>query len=73
MANPNPQSNQTKFKGIRDLGYTRYAREVDPTDIVKFGKKVYTGNSRMSNEEMMEYHLRQMREKKNSDAAYYEL
>lgn len=32
MANPNPQPdrNSYKYKGIRDLGYTRYSREVDP-------------------------------------------
>lgn len=70
MANPNPQSNNYKYKGIRDLGYTRYARDVDPTDIVKFGKKVYHGNSKMTNEEMMEFHLKQMRDKKNSVEAY---
>ena len=45
MANPNPQSekNSYRFKGVKDLGYTRYAREVDPTDIVKFGKRMFHG------------------------------
>ena len=58
MAKPNPQPdrNEYKFKGIRDLGYTRYAKDVDPTDIVKFGKKVFHGN-KMTHEEMMQHHL----------------
>lgn len=52
MANPNPQPdrNQYKYKGVRDLGYTRYGKEVDPSDIVRFGKKVFHGNNSMTNE-----------------------
>ena len=58
MANPNPQSDNKshKFKGVRDLGYTRYAREIDPTDIVKFGKRMYHGQ-KMSNADIMEAHI----------------
>ena len=59
MANPNPQSERHsfRFKGVKDLGYTRYAREVDPTDIVKFGKRMYHGE-KMSNVDMMEHHIK---------------
>lgn len=62
MANPNPQQHQVKFKGVRDLGYSAHEKLVDPTDIVKFGKKV-NYESKMNNEQIMEEHLRQMREK----------
>lgn len=59
MANPNPQPdrNQYKYKGIRDVGYNQYSNEMDPTDVIKFGKKVYHG-SKMTNEQVMEHHLR---------------
>ena len=71
MANPNPQGGKSfKYKGIRDLGYTRYAKEVNPDDIIKFGKKVFHGNSMMTNEQMMEFHLKQMRDKKNNKEAF---
>jgi hypothetical protein len=62
MANPNPQQHQVKFKGVRDLGYSAHEKLVDPTDIVKFGKKV-NYESKMNNEQIMEEHLRQMRDK----------
>ena len=73
MANPNPQpdKNEYKYKGIRDLGYTRYAKDVDPTDIVKFGKKVYHGN-KMTHEEMMQHHLKQMRQRMDAVSQYNE-
>jgi hypothetical protein len=46
-----------KFKGVRDLGYSAHEKLVDPTDIVKFGKKV-NYESKMNNEQIMEEHLR---------------
>ena len=49
MANPNPQNHQVKFKGVRDLGYSAHEKLVDPTDIVKFGKKV-NYESKLNNE-----------------------
>ena len=40
MANPNPQDHAMKFKGPRDLGYKEFEKLADPTDIIRFGKKV---------------------------------
>jgi hypothetical protein len=40
MANPNPQGFDAKYKGVREMGYSKYESVVDPTDIVKFGKRV---------------------------------
>ena len=59
MANPNPQPDrkQYKYKGIRDVGYNLYSNDMDPTDVIKFGKKVYHG-SKMTSEQVMEHHLR---------------
>lgn len=62
MANPNPQPFGAKYKGVRDMGYREYEKLVDPTDIIKFGKKV-NYESKLNNEMVMEEHLRQMREK----------
>jgi hypothetical protein len=62
MANPNPQKHEVKYKGVRDMGYREFEKLVDPTDIVKFGKKV-NYESKLNNEMIMEEHLRQMREK----------
>jgi len=40
-SNPNPQANSSKyFKGVRDVGYSDYEKLIDPTDVIKFGKKV---------------------------------
>ena len=57
MANPNPQSFDTKHKGVRDLGYKKYETLADPTDIVKFGKKVNYEN-KLTSDAVMEEHLR---------------
>jgi hypothetical protein len=62
MANPNPQNHNQKFKGVRDLGYKQYEKLMDPTDVIKFGKKV-NYDTRLTNNQVMEEHLRQMREK----------
>jgi hypothetical protein len=62
MANPNPQKHAVKYKGVRDMGYREFEKLVDPTDIVKFGKKV-NYESKLNNEMIMEEHLKQMREK----------
>ena len=44
MANPNPQNPKRRYrwKGVKDLGYTRYEKsdDADPMDHLKFGKKV---------------------------------
>jgi len=40
MSNPNPQGRDFKYKGVRDVGYSTYSKLMDPTDVIKFGKKV---------------------------------
>ena len=40
ISNPNPQNKPSKFKGVRDLGYENYEKLMDPSDVIKFGKKV---------------------------------
>lgn len=40
MANPNPQMGQHAYKGVRDMGYANYEKNIDPTDVIKFGKRV---------------------------------
>lgn len=40
MANPNPQGGNARFKGVRDMGYASYEKNIDPTDVIKFGKRV---------------------------------
>jgi hypothetical protein len=62
MANPNPQAHAMKYKGVREMGYRDFERLVDPTDVVKFGKKV-NYESKLNSEMVMEEHLKQMREK----------
>lgn len=61
-SNPNPQAEKKKirYKGIRDLGYTRYEKEVEPTEVIRFGKRV-SYETKMSQHEVMEDHLKQMR------------
>lgn len=44
------------------MGYKEYEKLVDPTDIVKFGKRV-NYESKVNSEMIMEEHLRQMRDK----------
>ena len=62
MANPNPQGYNQKFKGVRELGYKQYEKLMDPTDVIKFGKKV-NYDTKLTNDQVMQEHLRQMREK----------
>jgi len=47
---------------VRDLGYRNFEKLIDPTDVVKFGKKVDYENKPTS-DMIMQEHLRQMREK----------
>lgn len=47
---------------MRDLGYTGFERMIDPTDVIKFGKKV-NYETKTTNDQIMEEHLKQMREK----------
>ena len=64
MANPNPQPFENKYKGVREMGYQKYESVVDPTDIVKFGKRV-NYEQKLTSDAVMEEHLSQMREKLN--------
>lgn len=48
------------FKGVRDVGYADYERRIDPTDVVKFGKKV-DYDKKLTHDEVMQAHLAQMR------------
>lgn len=57
MANPNPQELPPKFKGVRDAGYTFYKNDIDPTDVIRFGKRV-NYNKRETVEDVMEQHLK---------------
>lgn len=61
-SNPNPQRTQVRYKGVRDIGYRAYERMIDPTDVIKFGKKV-NYEHKMTNAQIMEDHLKQMRQK----------
>ena len=72
-SNPNPQQNkQVKFKGVRDLGYSTYERLMDPTDVIKFGKKVSYEN-KMTNMQVMEEHLKQMRSNFTMNKAMHDI
>lgn len=57
MANPNPQPFGAKYKGVRDMGYKEFEKLVDPTDVIKFGKKVNYEN-KLNNEMILQEHLR---------------
>ena len=46
------------------MGYQKYESVVDPTDIVKFGKRV-NYEQKLTSDVVMEEHLSQMREKLN--------
>lgn len=73
MANPNPQPDRKeyRYKGIRDLGYSYHEKDSDPTEVVKFGKRVYHGR-KLTREEYMEHHLKQMRQKMDAASSYNE-
>lgn len=52
MANPNPQPFEGKFKGVREMGYKKFETMVDPTDVIKFGKRV-NYESKLTNDVVM--------------------
>ena len=62
MSNPNPQVKQSKYKGVRELGYSLFEKEVDPADVIKFGKRCDMSKP-LTNEMVMESHLKEMRDK----------
>ena len=62
--NPNPQNGDWIFKGPRDIGYSRFNEGKDPiTEIIRFGKKVDYGNKKITNDQLMQEHLKQIRDK----------
>ena len=64
-SNPNPQPNHPNYFGPRDRGTpseTNRSASEDPSDILKFGKKINYGK-KLTNEDVLEAHLQQMREK----------
>jgi hypothetical protein len=61
MANPNPQGGNARFKGVRDMGYASYEKNIDPTDVIKFGKRVNYEN-KLTTDQVMEDHLKMMRQ-----------
>lgn len=67
--NPNPQNGDWIFKGPRDIGYGQYNKTQDPvTGIIRFGKKIDYGNKKMTNDQLMQTHLKQIRDKVNSQS-----
>ena len=51
-SNPNPQLSDKHFRGVRDVGYLDYEKRIDPTDVIKFGKKV-DYDKKLSHDEVM--------------------
>ena len=61
-SNPNPQGQKPQYQGIRDVE-SRSSSVNDPgADIIKFGKRMTFGK-KLNNEDVLEAHLAQMREK----------
>ena len=46
------------------MGYIDYEKLIDPTDVIRFGKKV-NYEKRLTHDEVMKAHLAQMREHMN--------
>lgn len=63
-SNPNPQIRDKHFVGARDVGYADYEKRIDPTDVIKFGKKV-DYDKKLTHDEVMQAHLVQMRDHMN--------
>ena len=72
MANPNPQPYPQRFKGVRELGYKQFEKQIDPTDVIRFGKKVNYDN-KLTSDQVMQEHLRQMREKMQLNKMSHEI
>lgn len=70
MSNPNPQGSQQRFYGPRDTASNAGGGSPDKPsssgsgqpDMVRFGKKINFGSSKLSNEELLQDHLREMRQ-----------
>lgn len=64
MANPNPQQQDQRFKGVRERGYPTSMELADPQDFIRFGKKVNYEN-KLTHDQVLEAHLQQIRQNKN--------
>ena len=68
MSNPNPQGSQQRFHGPRDTGSNTGSPEKPGSggsgqpDMVRFGKKINFGTTKLSNEQLLQDHLREMRQ-----------
>ena len=62
ISNPNPQTTQTRFQGPRDANSSKGFSSPDKSvELIRFGKKINFG-SKMTNEELLQDHLREMRQ-----------
>ena len=61
-----------KHKGTRELGYKLYESVIDPTDVIKFGKRVNYEN-KLTQEEVMADHIKQIRQRADNSKVYSEL
>jgi hypothetical protein len=72
LSNPNPQNGKSKFKSVRDHGYsTGYISPGatskagltlihTPQTVNKFGKRVFMGNYQMSDKDVFGLHMQQI-------------
>ena len=74
QSNPNPQKGKSKFKSIRETGYltpsASQAAKVAGLSVIhtpyfdqKFGKRVFMGNYQMSDKEVFDLHMQQIKMK----------
>ena len=71
-SNPNPQAVKPQYYGIRD-NESRSSSVQDPgADIIKFGKRMNFGKQ-LNNEDVLEEHLAQMRQKNEGQKLAREL
>lgn len=76
LSNPNPQKGKLKFKSVRDYGYATPTHGAGNTTSRagltlihspyiegKFGKRVYMGNYHMSDKDVFDLHMQQIKMK----------
>lgn len=74
ISNPNPQHGQKKFNGVREHGYQSPASGSaaakaglslihSPAMVSKFGKRVFMGGYKMSDREVFDLHMQQIKMK----------
>ena len=73
LSNPNPQNIDNPLKGARK-GYADFYKSASPNqEFLRFGKKVdyLQGDRKMNSKELMETHLKQIRQKMDSTRHKY--